>query len=184
MRGDLRDYLGENQRAQEIYNNAGLEKWVDGAYSDLRKAILKGALFGGYDKSREWIATNVPVPNVTPGDYESKKLAVELLRRRFVMDGWVRAHVADPTPSKDSVVLVLEGLRETVFVETLELEEFMPEILRGETVPEAVQRFSQTGAAYYTSPWERVTIPPHQIRRVYQRTPDAPGGNGPPDVGG
>jgi hypothetical protein len=167
MTYDLRKHVGEQQRMQEDYRNRGLVKWVERMHADL----VKHALYSLFSDDGEWIVDTAALPVLT-GQYADKQRAVELLRRRFVMDGWVRSEVL-VEKGAPNVRLVLAGPRDALIVET-QFGSIIPEVNPTETIQDAIHRFTRSGAVYYPTPWERVTVPPHSIRRIYQQTPDAP----------
>jgi hypothetical protein len=163
MAYDLRQYLADQPRALDAAQNRGIEKWVETAHAD----IVRSALYSSFSEDGEWIVDTVPVP-VLIGQYPGKRIGVELLRRRFVMDGWVRAEVLVQKEATH-VRLALAGPRDSLIVETVDFGEVAPEINAQETVADAIQRFARTGAVFYPTMLERVAVPPQGIRRIYQR---------------
>lgn len=121
MAYDLRQYLADQSRALDAAQNRGVEKWVETAHAD----IVRSALYSSFSEDGEWIVDLVPVP-VLIGQYPGKRIGVELLRRRFVMDGWVRAEVL-VQKEVTHVRLALAGPRDPLIVETVAFGEVVPE---------------------------------------------------------
>jgi hypothetical protein len=147
-----------------------MAKWVERTYTDSR-----ATLSASYSDDGEWITNSLPV-SILPSQYRERKIAVEYLRRLFVMDGWVRSTV-HVDPQARHITLLIEGPRDALVVEAVDRQEIIPEVNGGESVQDAIDRFAGTGAVYYPSPWERITISPQAIRCIYQRSPDAPVAN-------
>jgi hypothetical protein len=174
MTYDLRRYLSEQPKSMDVYRNRNLEEWVESTHS----GIVSNALYANFDDNREWVVDSAPVP-VLGSQVPDKRIHLELLRRRFVMDGWLRAHIPDDkTEPMSHVMLVLEGPRDPLVVETVDYGTIIPEVNPRETITAAIQRFAQTGVVYYPTIWERVAVPPHGIKKVYQRVAHGdPGGD-------
>lgn len=173
MAKNLREYLRDTQRVQDDADERGLAEWVEKSYRDMENSIRVGAGFARFSQDGQWVESRVPVPIAT-WQYNEWRLAVELLRRRFIMDGWVRSTV-DRHEEAPNPVLVLSAPVETVMVETIDGEHITPEINDGESVGDAVSRFLGSGTVYYRTPMEQVTVPSHQISRVIRRYWYAPG---------
>lgn len=164
---DLRRYLGHYDRAQDQYANGSAE-WVDATYRKL-EALLEARLS---DDGR-WIEASSPLP-VRTANYDAQVVRYELLRRRFVIAGWVSAAIQVSPQLGQNATLLLRAPRETVIVQTTEGQAILPELTGSETAREAVARIITSGASFYRSPWEQVTIPPHQIARIVRSTPTEP----------
>jgi hypothetical protein len=154
------------------YTSSGLGPWVDKTYSDVERQIDKGAGFARLSTDGEWLESSVPLP-VSTFNYADQQDRFELVRRRFVIDGWVQATITADDAQQPTPWLTLRAPLTSVWLE-LDRRTVRPEILAGETIAQAITRFTTAGAVYYPTIWDQAAVPVHQIRSVIRRHPYAP----------
>jgi hypothetical protein len=174
MSYDLRRFLAEQPKSLDVYRNKDIARWVESTYND----AVRHALYSNFDDGREWIVDAVPVP-VLVSQYLDKRIHLELLRRQFVMAGWLRTQLlVDEANPMSHVRLTLEGPRDPLIVDTVDYGSVVPEVNPGETIAAAIQRFTQSGVVFYPTIWERVTVLPQGIKRIHQQVVHGDPGGG------
>jgi hypothetical protein len=164
---DLRQYLSNSERTKDPYTASGLAEWVNKTYS-----TMQAGLYAVFSEDGKSIEAQIPLP-VVSYNYARQHARFELLRRRFVIAGWVSAAIDLSAEIGPNPLLKLAAPREAVIIQTLDGEEFVPEFAAFETAEQAVTRFAAHGASFYRTPWEHVTIPAHQIAKIIRRTPSS-----------